>query len=414
MKIYFDTLSTEVSNLSHLAKNGDNKFWIVSNGTNIKRKFSQMKINYNLFGELDSPGLYIIDVNGDPHWWSGVLTDENVPTKHIIEEIPEEILNLVRNKKIRLIIAADKEGGGMVDDNRDCFTSTTEAMIRQALPKNSILIFQGNRKIEEQYESWLKEKQQIKLFDVMHSIHFNDIFFNSFLPSTPIVSESILNTDSLSFNSLNRVYRTHRGAHLYFLSKHKFLEHGLVSGNDINFSDESAPRLLGIDRKEFSNTMKDHYPRFIDGDWSTINAANQYNTDIYRNTLMSVITETKFDEDVVFLTEKVFKPLTLGHPIILIASAGTLSALKELGFRIDWCEIDPSYNDIQDHKKRLEKTHEILVDWIKLSKKEKIKRIQNSMPTIQHNFDLMRSRDFYSESLIKMINKSEEYFKNES
>jgi hypothetical protein len=129
---------------------------------------------------------------------------------------------------------------------------------------------------------------------------------------------------------------------------------------------------------------------------------------------MSVITETKFDEDVVFLTEKVFKPLALGHPLILIASAGTLSALKELGFRIDWCGIDPSYNDIVDHKKRLEKTHEVLIDWIKLPREEKIKRIQSSMSTIQHNFDLMRSRDFYSESLIKMINESEDYFKNES
>ena len=80
MKIYFDTLSTEVSNLKHLAKNGDNEVWIVSNGTNIKRKFSQMGLKYDLLSDLDSPGLYIIDVNGDPKWWNGVLTtDLNAP-----------------------------------------------------------------------------------------------------------------------------------------------------------------------------------------------------------------------------------------------------------------------------------------------------------------------------------------------
>jgi hypothetical protein len=194
------------------------------------------------------------------------------------------------------------------------------------------------------------------------------------------------------------------------LATQKLLDHGLVSGNDINFSDESAPGLLGISRQEFLTTMEEHYPRFVDGNWATTNAANQYNTDIYRKSLMSVITETKFDEDVVFLTEKVFKPLALGHPIILVASAGTLSALKDLGFRIDWCGIDPSYNDIQDHRQRLEKTHEVLIEWINLSKNEKIKKIHDSMPVIQHNFDLMRSRNFYSESLINMIDDSTDYF----
>lgn len=410
MKIYFDSLKTDTTNLIHLSENGDNKFWMVSSGTNLKRKLTQMKIGYSLLSEIDDPGIYVIDVNGDPQWWSGVLEQEGVPATHIVEEIPEYILELVRNKKLRLVIAADKEGGIMVNSYFDCFKSTTDAMIKKSLPPGSVLIFQGNKKISEQYNLWLQEKSQIKMFDVMHSIHFNDIFFNSFLPSEPIILESIKNESALSFNSLNRVYRTHRGSHLYFLAKRKLLNDGLISGNEINFLDESAFNLLGINQKEFLSIMESNYPRFIDGDWSNINAANQYNIDIYKKTLISVITETKFDEDVIFFTEKVFKPLALGHPLILLASAGTLAALRDLGFRIDWCGIDPSYNDIIDHRQRLKKTHDILVDWVKLPKNEKISRIQASMPTIQHNFNLMRSRNFYSESLNYLLKKSEEYF----
>jgi hypothetical protein len=125
---------------------------------------------------------------------------------------------------------------------------------------------------------------------------------------------------------------------------------------------------------------------------------------------MSFITETKFDEDVVFLTEKVFKPLVLGHPLILLASPGTLGSLKDLGFKIDWCGIDPSYNDIEDNKQRFIKTHEILKWWINLSREEKIEKIQQSMDTIQHNFDLVRSKNFYHEALRTALNSSEEYF----
>lgn len=410
MKIYFDTVATEIPNLNHLSSHENNNFWIVSSGTNLKRKLSQMKISYENVDDINEPGIYVIDVNGDPQWWCGVLKDDNVPQIHIIDQIPEKILNLVRDKKLRIIIAADKEGGGMISPYWNCFESTTDAMFRKKLPKDSVAIFQGNTKICQQYQQWLIDSNKDKMFEVIHSIHFNDIFFNSFLPDRPIVLESVKNERAQSFNSLNRVYRTHRGAHLYLLSKDQLLDEGLVSGNDINFLDESASHLLGIDRNDFIKIMEKEFPRFVDGDWSTINAANQYNTEIYKNSLMTVITETKYDEDVIFLTEKIFKPLALGHPVILIASPGTLSALKDLGFKIDWCGIDPSYNDIIDHRDRFIKTHQIIVDWIKTPQDEKIKRIERSMDTIQHNFDLMRSRNFYTESINSMLQNSEKYF----
>jgi hypothetical protein len=156
--------------------------------------------------------------------------------------------------------------------------------------------------------------------------------------------------------------------------------------------------------------LSEYYPRYIDGNWSIENAANQYNIDVYKNSLISFVTETKFDEDVVFLTEKVFKPLVLGHPLILLASSGTLGSLEELGFKIDWCGIDPSYNDIKDDKQRFIKTHEILKWWISLPREEKIEKIHQSMDTIQYNFDLVRSKNFYHEALQAALNSSEVYF----
>ena len=156
--------------------------------------------------------------------------------------------------------------------------------------------------------------------------------------------------------------------------------------------------------------MSANYPKFIDGNWSNINAGPQYNIDIYKNSLISFVTETKFDEPSVFPTEKIYKPLMLGHPIILLAAAGTLEGIRSLGFKTNWCGIDSSYNDIEDDVMRLQATHEVLLDWVQLSRKEKIKRIQESMPTIEHNFNLARTSNFHKDSLQEALNRSKRYF----
>jgi hypothetical protein len=55
------------------------------------------------------------------------------------------------------------------------------------------------------------------------------------------------------------------------------------------------------------------------------------------------------------LTEKIFKPIVLKRPFILVSSYGNLQYLKSYGFKnfINW--IDESYDEIVDNDIRLEK-----------------------------------------------------------
>lgn len=410
MKIYFDNLDSSTGNQVNLTTNGDSTHWIVSGGTVVKQKLRALGKSIDLLSNIDEPGCYIIDVNGDPNWWSGVLKENDVPKTHILNLLPTNIIDLVKKKMLRLIIAADKEGGGMITPTgADCFQATTDAMIQQQLPVGSVLIIQGNKQIAQQYELWLNSTGAVRMFEVQWSCHFDRIFFDENLPEYPLVLKSIEDA-RYDYNSLNRVYRSHRGAHCYYLATNDLLKSGLVSCNAIEQIDEIAAAWNSIPHDVFNKTMNVHFPIHIDGNWANTNAANQYNLQIYENSLISFITETKFDEHVVFLTEKIFKPLALGHPIILLASSGTLRGLQDLGFKIDWCGIDPSYNDIVDDKKRFIKTNEILKWWINLSKTEQRFRIESSMDTIQHNFNLVRNSNFYHQSLLAALANSEEYF----
>lgn len=405
MKLYFDRLDNNDSNVSELEKGPNTDYWLVAPGAPIKKTVMEMNLPVDTLDKIDDVGVYIVDVRGDPNWWAGVLTQHDVPTRHIISCLPERILSLVRNKKIRLVIAADREGGPMITQDWDCFRTTYSAIKEAHLPTNSVLITHGNRKIEKQYNKWLLDNSVDRIYDVMYSNHFGNIFLDGNIPNTPIINESIV-IDGKDFNSLNRVYRPQRGAHLYRCIVDGILDNGLISGNQIKLNDEVTELLC----EGKYDIISKHFPKFIDGDWSNTNAANQYNVDIYRNSLMTVITETMFEHDVAFITEKIFKPITLGHPLILFASQGTLENLREMGFRTDWCGIDSAYNDIEDPIQRFKATQAELLSWVRLTRKDKIQRIKDSMNTIEHNFHVIRNRDFYKEAILEIMNRSKVYF----
>jgi hypothetical protein len=148
MKIYFDnTTHLTTANCEHLSKNGSNTHWLTSPGTRLKQELRQLAIPYYNLKDIDEPGLYFVEVNNDPIWWCGLCESENGPS-HILYELPNDMLDLVREKKLRLIISADREGGGMIFEGRDGFKATTDAMQQCNLPVGSILIIQGNSKIE--------------------------------------------------------------------------------------------------------------------------------------------------------------------------------------------------------------------------------------------------------------------------
>jgi hypothetical protein len=75
----------------------------------------------------------------------------------------------------------------------------------------------------------------------------------------------------------------------------------------------------------------------------------------YDRTAVSIVLETHFDADGSrgsFLTEKTFKCLKHGHPFVLFAPAGSLQALRDMGYRtFDHC-IDNTYDRIKDNTDR--------------------------------------------------------------
>jgi hypothetical protein len=94
--------------------------------------------------------------------------------------------------------------------------------------------------------------------------------------------------------------------------------------------------------------------------------------DWYENTYINIVTETFFGPNV-FLSEKVFKPLSNLQPFIVFGDYKTLAELKKLGFKTFSPFIDESYDDEIDNEKRM-KLIEVEIQKIK---NKSIKEIHN-------------------------------------
>jgi hypothetical protein len=112
---------------------------------------------------------------------------------------------------------------------------------------------------------------------------------------------------------------------------------------------------LGITQTELTAFLQSGPYSCDDLDASAHNDHSLHVAAHYEATACSVILETHFDADGsrgAFLTEKTFKCLKHGHPFVLFAPAGSLAALRRMGYRCFDSVIDTSYDMIADNTER--------------------------------------------------------------
>lgn len=76
---------------------------------------------------------------------------------------------------------------------------------------------------------------------------------------------------------------------------------------------------------------------------------------LYTDTYFSVVTETVFAYPYSFRTEKIWKSVLMGHPWIVLANAGFVRDMRNLGFRSFTGLIDESYDQIENNQERLDR-----------------------------------------------------------
>lgn len=82
----------------------------------------------------------------------------------------------------------------------------------------------------------------------------------------------------------------------------------------------------------------------------------------YCDTYFSLVTETVFDYPYSFRTEKIAKPLAVGHPWIVASNAGFYRDMRNLGFQTFDSLIDESFDSIDNSQERMDRIAAVVND----------------------------------------------------
>lgn len=157
-----------------------------------------------------------------------------------------------------------------------------------------------------------------------------------------------------------RAYRLHLVANLLSqdLVKHGLvscrLDDGVSNWKQIAF-DKECPLHINAKKKILQEFSKLKEPLAIDTDSPNGTLSASINFHDATRALWHVVTETVYFLPKLHLTEKIFKPIAVKRPFILVGAPGNLAYLRSYGFRTFDRWIDESYDQEQDHYVRIEK-----------------------------------------------------------
>jgi len=301
-----------------------------------------------------------------------------------LKSLPEKTIKDCRENRAKIVIYMSTEGlSGNYRHKQDFFV--IQKWIDEVnIPSEHVYYITGNL-LADQFK---KDHPQIKyrLHGMTSQEIWNDIFR---FPKTIAQFKPI--DDKHLYVNLNRMPRTHR---LYFLAElinANLFDKGLNSFNlgshratayVVNYDSNLLPAAEKLDSIKKQLVDKDNTP----------NLAADINVSLYERVFVSITTETIIDDGLLFFSEKVWKPLIVGHPFMLIGPKNGLAKLKEWGFKTFDRWFDESYDTAPTLKEKLT----IITNNLKRYENktvEELAAIRKEMDEIcLHNKELMKER----------------------
>ena len=278
------------------------------------------------------------------------------------------------------------------------------------IPLRKVILQTGNANGEKYYKEYCFKKQIDRGMNICCLEYFE------WMVSRLIVEHRKLKRDVLpknidytkiekTFLCLNRVHRWHR-INLFLLWNVNSLmkDTYYTLNNKTNFPVGSGydddiwrstldPRIINKFQLTEEDIDKIHstLPLKIDEFVVASEMAGLYSAvdPYYQTSLISVVTETNFENNDIFNTEKIFKPMVHRHPFILVGPYKTLQKLREFGYKTFSEFWDESYDNIEDPNERLLKIVELCKFINNWSDQEKKKFFYKSMIITNHNHKLI-------------------------
>lgn len=240
---------------------------------------------------------------------------------------------------------------------------------------------------------------------------------NILLDSTPLEGafytnkinrEIVINTKPKKFLSMNGVPRTVRRLAVSWLLAQNLIKESFYSLNTaIHLS--VYPESVELDKYnsvvvDITKQIKE--PMILSKNFTTNDYQDRIKQeDVYYfdNSYFSLVQETFYDNTLdpstgdlafyenIFITEKTFRPIYFKHPFVMLGVKGSLSGLKEHGYKTFSPYFDESYDEIDDPVLRLETAMNEVTRLCSLSDDEWLTIQLALLPILEYNYKVLSS-----------------------
>ena len=266
--------------------------------------------------------------------------------------------------------------------------------------------YAGNKQIETKFKKLLldigiKDPKNIIILENSPNAKVSDMLnfvqWNYFETAVRLLGKDYQPTTKFKANykkflCVNFTPRYHRKDFMYAMRDSGILNDFNASHNDSELPLSYDTDTHNINLKGNSKDIKPssgHIPMLI----ADVNHWNTIPTKLKQENLIFVVTETPFQsEDLLFNTEKTFKPILLKMPFILLSNFGSLKYLKGLGYKTFSHMWSEHYDNILDKHERLQEICTVIKQLSTLTNGQLKKLILDNNHILEHNYNLLMSR----------------------
>lgn len=349
-------------------------------------------------------------------------THKNQIKKNFFRDIHKDIIEAVNNNKGKILVNYSHEG--WVGDS--LFRSFYEGIKEVNLNPNQVILVLNDITLLDKLKVFLERNKNININEFPIIINYcyyvtqSAGFVNC---ETKIFYEDYIINKKYKFLSLNRRLNIQRFLLLINLyndiqnnSSISFDKNLIIEDLEKILNKNDFPNFLNENEKSLFNNAKEKFDllpqnRFIDTE--KLNSTNGYDHTAwspFKDSWISLVTETSFFHQNDFLSEKTWKPIWYFQPFIVTGRPYTLKYMKELGYKtFDWL-FDESYDLILNNGERID----FIIKEIKrvnaIPFEELKELILNNRETLIHNHNLLEkygnNRKYFEEKLIDILNNN--------